>query len=118
MFGGQLYSRVVRRTAHYMDRRPRILIFGRGAQSNAAIVVADGEIVACSLHRYRGRFPAIKRTRSLSIPGSPVEHGSRLDASHPSPGHSPTAHVLHQAISRGAGITKTDNADSYVFPSD
>ena len=36
MFGGQLYRRTVRRTAHYIDRRPGILIFGRGARSNAA----------------------------------------------------------------------------------
>jgi len=36
MFGGQLYSRAVRRTAHYMDRRPGILIFEQGARSNAA----------------------------------------------------------------------------------
>jgi hypothetical protein len=36
MFDGQLYSRALRRTAHYMDRRPGILIFGQGARSNAA----------------------------------------------------------------------------------
>ncbi len=36
MFGGQLYRRAVRGTAHYMDRRPGILIIGRGSRSNAA----------------------------------------------------------------------------------